>query len=206
MKPYFENDPGIKNQLSPFKINGQIDIGLYSGFVEKLFRDLDYNAIREIAKEIATRIRKGGTIFIAGNGGSTAIAHHVGCDIGKGLHRFYGSELRVRSLGTNAALTSAIANDYGFENVFSAEYQMSKTGGNDIVIAISSSGNSKNIINLISDALNEEVLTIGLSGFDGGKLKDLAELNVHIDCQIYTAIELLHQHVFDMIFVSLYRE
>ena len=92
----------------------------------KLIDDLDCDAVAKIADEIAKKLQQGGTIFIAGNGGSTAIAHHVGCDIGKGLHRFYGDKLRVRSLGTNAALTSAIANDYGFENVFSAEYQMSK--------------------------------------------------------------------------------
>ena len=205
MKPYFKNDPGVQNQLLPFKKGNKVDIGLYSSFVSKLFDDLDYYSVGKIADEISKRLKKGGTIFIAGNGGSAAIAHHFGCDIGKGLHRFYGDKLLVKSLGTNAALTSAIANDYGFDNVFAAEYQMSKRGGDDVVIAISSSGNSQNIINLISDACDEGALTIGLSGFGGGRLRDMADFSVHIDCQIYTAIELLHQHTLDMIFLSLYR-
>ncbi|RAP31451.1 hypothetical protein DID78_01280 [Candidatus Marinamargulisbacteria bacterium SCGC AG-343-D04] len=190
--------------------DGKINIERYTDEISKLMMSINFETIKVAASNIRQRMEAGGQIFFAGNGGSLAISHHAACDMGKGLYRFYKEKLRVRSLGVNAALTSALANDFGYENIFSAEYQMVRSNSivnsnsNDVVICISSSGNSDNILNLATTAKDDGTMVIGLSGFSGGKLKDNCDISVHVSAENYLMIELAHQHILDLIFLELW--
>ena len=156
--------------------------------------ELNYDHVDEVATVIRSKIAKGGKIYTCGNGGSTAIAHHVACDFGKGLFTTSSGKIKVHALGANVPLTSAISNDFGYENLFLAEYQMQTTSVDDMIFLISSSGNSENVLRLAKFASDNDVYTIGLTGFSGGILKDLVDLSVHVPSDVYTVVELVHQH------------
>jgi D-sedoheptulose 7-phosphate isomerase len=147
-------------------------------------------------------IRRKKTIFFVGNGGSDAIAAHMACDYGKGLRRFYGKNLNVYSLACNGHLHTALCNDFGHENGFAAEIEMYGRKG-DVIFLISSSGNSENIIRACNKANELSITTIGLSGFSGGQLKDIADIPIYFDVYNYPAVELLHQNFLDMVCLSL---
>ena len=127
-----------------------------------------------------------------GNGGSAAIADHLCCDLVKGTHVDGHPTIEVGSLTSNVALYSAIANDFGFENVFSTQIKFLGKEG-DVLIAISSSGNSANIIQAVESAHALGMTSIGLSGFKGGPLKENAHIPLHVDAQNYGIVEDAHQ-------------
>jgi len=204
-KNIFESDPGVNNQFTNYMdTDNNIDTGKYTNSVLDALNSINLTEVKAASNEIKKIINNNGHIIIAGNGGSLAISHHSACDLGKGLFRFYGSKLKVRSLGTNAALSSALANDFDYENIFMSEYEMVKSGFRDVVICISSSGNSENIIRLVKSAQNDDSLVIGLSGFEGGRLKALADVSMHVDVNNYPMVELVHQHILDLILLELW--
>lgn len=131
-------------------------------------------------------------IFIAGNGGSASLADHVTCDLGKGTHSEGSPSIGVFSLTSNSALTTAIANDYGYEEIFSFQLKLYGNKG-DLLFLISSSGNSENVINAANIAKQIGISTIGLTGFSGGKLSKLVDFNIHVPFQNYGLIEDCHQ-------------
>jgi D-sedoheptulose 7-phosphate isomerase len=126
--------------------------------------------------------REGRKILIAGNGGSAADAQHFAGEL---LSRFYFDRppLAAVALTTDSSVLTAIANDYGYEHVISRQVQALGVAG-DIFIAISTSGNSPNILNALAQAKTQGLTTIGLSGHSGGKMKDLCDicLCVPSDC------------------------
>jgi D-sedoheptulose 7-phosphate isomerase len=123
------------------------------------------------------RARNAAIIFI-GNGGSAATASHFANDLAIGT-RCEGRPFRAISLTDNNAVMTAIANDDGYEQVFLQQLKTVMLAG-DIVVAISASGNSPNLLNAIQFANEAGATTIGLTAFDGGALKELAKHNVHI--------------------------
>ena len=136
----------------------------------------------------------GRQIFTIGNGGSAAIAEHLCCDWTKGTRCEGHAVINSRSLTANNALYSAIANDYGFESVFETQIEFFARKG-DLLIAISSSGNSDNIVNAAVRAKALGVFLIGFTGFSGGKLKDLADVSIHVPVSNYGIVEDAHQAV-----------
>jgi len=134
----------------------------------------------------------GRTVFSCGNGGSAAIANHLQCDHLKGVRT--GSDLapRVVSLSSNVELLTAIANDITYDEVFAYQLQSQSAAG-DVLIAISSSGRSSNIVRALSWARDHGLRTIALTGFGGGDCRLLAEVSLHIDAANYGIIEDLHQ-------------
>lgn len=119
-------------------------------------------------------------IYIIGNGGSASTASHMANDLSIGLKRRDKLTLHAISLADNIAVNSAISNDIGYENVF---YMQLKDilKPEDIVIAISCSGNSPNIIKAVEYANEVKSTVVGLSGFDGGRLKELSDIKLHIE-------------------------
>lgn len=136
----------------------------------------------------------GASVFSCGNGGSAAISNHLQCDHLKGVRT--GTDLlpRVISLSSNIALLTAIANDIGYNDVFVYQLQSQCRPG-DVVLTVSSSGRSANILRVLEWARDNHVRTISLTGFQGGNAKDLAEVAVHVDCTNYGIVEDLHQSV-----------
>ena len=135
----------------------------------------------------------GGRIFVAGNGGSAAISEHLSCDWQKGVHVPGHSCLKVHSLTSNTSLLTAIANDYGYDQAFAFQLELAELTPDDVVVLISSSGNSENIVKAAAYAQTHHCPIIGLSGFSGGKLKTMATIALHVPFENYGLVEDAHQ-------------
>jgi len=144
----------------------------------------------------------GRQVFIMGNGGSASTASHFVCDLSKNTRREGWPRYKVIGLSDNMAVFSAYANDEGYENVF-CEQLANLLLPDDIVIAISASGNSKNVVNAIQYAKKHNAFTIGFTGFDGGILGTLVDINLHINSDIIEHVEDLHLVLEHMIIKSL---
>lgn len=141
---------------------------------EKILHDqVIIEQINTIAQEALKCLKNGNKIILAGNGGSFADAQHISAEF---ISRYMIDRDSLPSicLGTNSSSISAIGNDYGYEKVFSRELSSLGQEG-DIFIAISTSGNSNNIIDAIETALNKKIKTFVLTGLDGGKASELVE-------------------------------
>ena len=137
---------------------------------------------------------RGSRAFSCGNGGSASIANHMQCDHVKGVRTATDLAPRVQSLSTNVELLTAIANDLGYENVFVYQLQSQSRRG-DVLIAVSSSGHSPNIVRALPWARDNDLRTIAITGFDGKPARTLAEASVHVDCTNYGIVEDLHQAI-----------
>src|SRR5688572_270359 len=135
--------------------------------------------------------RKGSQVFILGNGGSASTASHFACDLAKNTRQEGLPHFRVIGLTDNMAMFSALANDEGYENVFSEQLSSLVRPG-DIVIAISASGNSKNVIRAAEVAHRCGATVVGFTGFDGGGLRQLANFNIHVSSNIIEHVEDIH--------------
>jgi D-sedoheptulose 7-phosphate isomerase len=134
----------------------------------------------EIARAVAilTQARaEGKQIFVMGNGGSAAMASHFACDLGKGTVQEGKPRFKVLSLTDNVPLLTAYGNDFGYETVF-AEPLASLAAPGDVAIAISSSGNSPNVLRAMDVARERGLTTIGITGYEGGKLRGKVDLCV----------------------------
>ena len=130
-------------------------------------------------------------VFIMGNGGSASTASHFACDLSKNTRLDGSPHFRVIGLNDNMALFSAFANDEGYDNVFSGQLA-NLLRPDDIVIGISTSGNSPNVLNGITTATRMGAKTVGFTGFDGGKLIDMIDLNIHVASDCIEQVEDIH--------------
>ncbi len=130
-------------------------------------------------------------IFIMGNGGSASTASHVACDLSKNTVNVNAPRLRVMALTDNMALVTAYSNDNGYENVF-AEQLKNFVNRNDVVLAISASGNSANVLKAIQVAQDAGAITVGWSGYEGGKLANLVEIPIVVPSHSIEQIEDIH--------------
>ncbi len=137
---------------------------------------------------------RGAAVFCCGNGGSAAIANHLQCDYLKGIRTGTDLAPRVVSLSSNVELLTAIANDLAYEDIFTYQLQSQSAPG-DVLIAISSSGCSANIVRALTWARDHSLRTIALTGFDGGEARAVAEVTVHVDGANYGIVEDLHQAI-----------
>jgi D-sedoheptulose 7-phosphate isomerase/D-glycero-D-manno-heptose 1,7-bisphosphate phosphatase len=141
---------------------------------------------------LASAYERDATVFACGNGGSASIANHLQCDHVKGVRNGTDLTSRVISLSTNVELLSAIANDHGYDLVF--EYQLqSLARPGDVLIAISSSGRSPNIVRALEWANRHGIVTVALTGFSGGAARELASVSVHVPSDNYGIVEDAHQ-------------
>lgn len=173
-------------------------------YLDKLAVALSKVSREEIAK-IVERLDKAekekGTIYIIGNGGSAATASHMANDLSAGLRLREIRNFHVVSLADNSATCTAIANDVGFENVFYVQLKP-VLKPQDVLIAISCSGNSPNIMKAVNYAKDEQVTVIGLTGFDGGELKAASDINYHVATERgeYGVVEDAHMILDHMLF------
>lgn len=155
-------------------------------------------AVERVCNEVLAATSRGNKIFVIGNGGSAAIADHLCCDWSKGTNCAGHQPISSQSLVSNVALYSAIANDFGFEHVFSTQLDYFARKG-DVLIAISSSGNSPNVIAAVEKAKELDVFVAGFSGFEGGALAELSDASVHVATHNYGIVEDAHQAVMHII-------
>ena len=155
---------------------------------------IDLASIAAAAKLLGQIYDRGGRLFCIGNGGSASISDHLACDHLKGIRTGTSRRPQVCSLASNSAVITAIANDISFEQIFVYQLEsMAKPG--DGVIAISSSGNSPNILKALEWARREKVSTISLTGFKGGNARELSDVNIYVPVENYGIAEDLHQSV-----------
>lgn len=134
-------------------------------------------------------------LYIFGNGGSAAIANHWVCDFMKGVNEDTDRKVKATSLSSNIPLITAIANDLGYDQIFSKQLEYLQPTRDDVVIAISASGNSKNIIRALEKANELGVHTIALTGFYGGIASAIANTNVHVPVYNYGIVEDIHMMI-----------
>ena len=159
--------------------------------VQRTLDDLPLEAIRDTVGLLHCARLTDKQVFIMGNGGSAATASHMACDLGKNTDMPGRPRFRVMALTDNMALFSAHANDCGYENVF-VEQLASFVRRGDIVIGISTSGNSPNILKGIELACKIGAITIGWSGFDGGTLARMVDISVVVPSHCIEQIEDIH--------------
>jgi D-sedoheptulose 7-phosphate isomerase len=151
----------------------------------------DIESMDKAAKLILSTIKKRKTIYVCGNGGSAAIANHYVCDFLKFFRQKTKYMPKIISLSNSIETITAIANDIDYNKVFSYQVE-SLCEKNDLIIIISSSGNSKNIIEIIKTAKKKGITTLGFSGFKGGYLKKESDISVHIAAENYGVSEDSH--------------
>lgn len=165
----------------------------YLNEVKRCLNALDKTKIEIAVDMIVEAYKNDQKVFVLGNGGSASTASHMACDLGKGtLHRVYDyaeRRLKVISLTDNVALMTALANDLSFEDIFVQQLRnLVETG--DLVIALSGSGNSPNVVKAMRYAKSRGAKTIGLLGFkNGGKIAKLVDCSIIVDSTYYGPIE-----------------
>lgn len=179
-------------------------ITTYTDNLINLLNNIDKEVIEQIIKAIEITVQNQAKIYILGNGGSAATASHMVNDLGAGLRRREIKNFNVTSLADNTPVCSAIANDIGYENIFYMQLQ-GLLKKDDLIIAISCSGNSPNILKAVNYANEIGSTIIGLTGFDGGKLKLASDINFHINTPTgeYGLVEDMHM-ILDHIIYSYY--
>jgi len=169
-----------------------------------LLDQVDHKTVNSIVECLEKTIVNKSRIYIMGNGGSAATASHMVNDLGAGLRRRSIKNFDVISLADNVAVTTAIANDIGYENIFYMQLE-GLLKPEDLIIAISCSGNSPNIVKAVEYAQEIGSTIIGITGFDGGDLKKLSDINFHIEAPSgeYGLVEDMHM-ILDHIIYSYY--
>lgn len=182
--------------MTYFPDHAHADCGTYADSYFALLASaaatVDRAALARAANLLVERIDAGGRVYSCGNGGSAAIANHLVCDHLKGIRADTDLAPKVHSLSATVELITAIANDIGTEEIFSFQLSSLAQEG-DVLIAISSSGASPNIVRVIEEARARKVATIAMTGFAGAPAAGLADVSLHVDAHNYGVIEDVHQ-------------
>ena len=150
----------------------------YLDYLTSVLKTIDAREIGQFIETLLDARERGATIFFIGNGGSTATASHFANDIAIGTNS-YDKPFRAVSLTDSNAIITAVGNDFGFEEIFVRQLRVLGRPG-DVVVAISASGNSPNLIRAFDYAKSIGIKTVAITAFDGGKIKQMADEGVHV--------------------------
>lgn len=172
----------------------------YLSAFDELVRAIDRDAVCRVVERLRRARDMHRTVFIAGNGGSAATASHLANDLGKAAKHASRLPFRVMGLADNASWLTALGNDEGYERVFAGQLENFASEG-DLLIVISASGNSPNLVQAVELARARGVETIGFVGFDGGRLLTLVDEVVWVrsDAGAYGLVETAHTLVCDIV-------
>ena len=182
----------------------QLRTQLYSQYIAELKQTLDrlpLPAVEAAVKRVVTAWKSNGQVFVMGNGGSAATAMHMACDLTKNTAIPGHRRLRALSLNDNMALFSALSNDCQYENVFAEQIRTLADEG-DVVIAISASGNSPNILNGVGVAKERGAVTVGFCGYSGGRLASMVDIPIVVPNHCIEQIEDIHMMLEHMMTVA----
>lgn len=177
-------------------------------YLESVMMTLQKMDIESIYKMINLFIEKSSclrTIYVFGNGGSAATALHMQNDFNNETLSIIGKKFNIVSLSNNVSLLTSIANDFSYKDVFFKQIE-GRLNKHDLIIAISGSGNSKNVIKAVEYAKEQNVKIISFTGFDGGILKKISDVNIHVpidNMQITEDLHLIVSHLFITVMSSL---
>ena len=180
---------GRRNYFKMKKIN--FFLSKYKNQLFEQLSKIDTHKLNLAANEILKTIKKKQTIFVCGNGGSAAISNHYICDFMKFFRQKTNLRPKIISLSDNIETITAISNDLDYKYIFSYQAEsLCKRG--DLILVISSSGNSKNVIEILKYSKKNKIKTIGFSGFSGGYLKRNCDIPIHINVNNYGIAEDSH--------------
>ena len=174
--------------------SGPAYLKAYADETAQAWQTTDPAAFDRAATLLTDAYLRGARVFACGNGGSASIANHLVCDHTKGVRTKTDLMPRVGSLSNNVELLTAIANDLSYEDVFAFQLESQANPG-DVLVAVSSSGRSANIVRALTWARDNGLHTIAITGFQGGPARILADVAIHFDCANYGIVEDLHQAV-----------
>lgn len=163
----------------------------------KAAKSVDRGALAAATDILRNTYESGANLFVCGNGGSASISNHLACDHGKLLATDTDLLPHVQSLVANVEVITAIANDISYDEVFVHQLKL-QASEDDVVMTVSSSGDSENVVRAASWARDNGLQVISLTGFDGGRTAELASVNLHVDADNYGIIEDLHQSLMHM--------
>ncbi|NQV56616.1 MAG: SIS domain-containing protein [Rhodospirillales bacterium] len=167
-------------------------VDAYFDEYSKAAASVDRARLADAAEVLKTAYEAGATLFVCGNGGSASISNHLACDHGKLLATDTDLLPRVQSLAANVEIITAIANDISYDEVFVHQLKLQASAG-DVLMTVSSSGNSENVVQAASWAKDNGLEVISMTGFDGGRTAQLATVNLHVGGDNYGVIEDVHQ-------------
>lgn len=181
-----------------------MDIAKYLQAVQATINNLDPEVIASFATHLENAYNSNQSIYVIGNGGSAANASHFAQDLAKGIffEKPVAKTMKAISLTDNIAHITAIANDTGYQNIFSAQLN-TYAQDSDVLICISGSGNSENIVEAVKAAKQKNMFVIGVTGFDGGHLKSMANFSVHVPLHEMCTVESIHSIIFHLIVLEL---
>lgn len=169
----------------------------YSSRLQATLASSDWSGVTKLANDLLTCWQDGHRVFLCGNGGSAGNAIHLANDFLYGIARRNGGGMRVMALSANSAVMTCLANDLGYEHVFSEQLAVQAQEG-DLLIALSGSGNSPNIVRAIEQARAMGVKSYAVLGFTGGRCKQLADVPIHFpvdDMQIAEDMQMIVGHM-----------
>jgi D-sedoheptulose 7-phosphate isomerase len=172
----------------------------YFDELQRVVADICSNDVDRVAEELLKAYESGRTVFAFGNGGSASLASHFACDLGKGTAYCNGGRrFRVLALTDNLPILTAWANDSSYEDIFS-EQLTNFVEPRDVAFAISGSGNSKNVLRALRTAREVGAVTLGISGFQGGQMRELCDMCIVVPSNNMQIIEDLHLAIAHSIF------
>lgn len=188
-----KKDPRYKNKGIRWSGFAETSYDYYTQ-IQAIMQSISAECFDEFIQEIMRAAMDDKLLLFAGNGGSASISNHIACDLSKGT--FYDGIFRIRtvSLMSNPAMVTAIGNDFGFEDTIAFQLKLI-AGPGDLLVLVSSSGESKNIRNAIKAAHDLGITVIGLTGFNGGFLKDNCDISLHVDSEHYALVEDSHMGI-----------
>ena len=167
------------------------DIKNYYQLVIETINNLNLDEINTAMNAIDAIYEKGGNIYICGNGGSASTASHFTNDFNKGISEYSEKKYKFLCLNDNIPTMLAVANDISYEDIFSFQLD-GRINKDDLLIAISGSGNSKNIIKAVDVAHKHGAKVVAISGFKGGKLREMSDFHMHADIENMMVSEDIH--------------
>jgi D-sedoheptulose 7-phosphate isomerase len=186
-------------------MNSVFAIPSYFDELTSTVKQLPLAVLDDIVRALVRAYDRGRTVFLFGNGGSAALASHMACDLGKGTAPENGRRLRVIALTDNIPLITAWANDTCYERIF-AEQLGNLIEPGDVALAISGSGNSPNVLAALEWARRTAAFTIGITGYQGGKMKTLCDLCAVVPSENMQIIEDLHVAISHAVFGAVRQE
>jgi D-sedoheptulose 7-phosphate isomerase len=156
--------------------------GAYIEYLTRVIKAIDVGEIGRFVRTLIDARERGATIFFIGNGGSAATASHFANDLAIGTQS-HAKPFRAVSLTDNQAIITAIANDFGYQDIFLRQLQVLGRPG-DVVVGISASGNSPNVLKAFEFARTIGVKSVAITAFDGGRMKGMADEGVHVPTEL----------------------
>lgn len=180
----------VHSSVRPFFVD-------YARRLQSVLQSSDWTGVERLAEELVRCWRDGRQVFLCGNGGSAGNAIHLANDFLYGISKTLGSGLRVSALPANSSVLTCLANDVGYDSIFSAQLAV-QARQDDVLIALSGSGNSPNIVKGLEQANAMGMKTYAVLGYSGGKAKALASVPIHFpvsDMQISEDMQLVVGHM-----------